>query len=221
MPGKVTALKVQPRNPNRVSVYLDGEFAFGLARIVAAWLSVGQELSDEKIRELRAKDEVEVALLRGLNFLSHRPRTEQEVRQTLSKKEVPESVQAEVIDRLRRNGLLDDARFAGLWVENRSEFRPRGGRALRLELRQKGVPEPAIEQALHGLDEQALALQAGLKQARRYRGLAFEDFRKRLYGFLARRGFDYDTIRTVAPQVWEAVGGAQAATKTDVYEVEP
>jgi len=53
MTKKITALKVQKRNPNRVNIYLDGEYAFGLARITAAWLHVGQELGDEKIAELQ------------------------------------------------------------------------------------------------------------------------------------------------------------------------
>ena len=54
MDQKITALKAQKRNPNRINVYLDGIFAFGLARVVAAWLQVGQTLSDEKI-ELTSK----------------------------------------------------------------------------------------------------------------------------------------------------------------------
>ena len=52
--AKITGLKLQKRNNDRVNVYLDGEFAFGLSRIVAAWLRTGQELSDEKIAELKA-----------------------------------------------------------------------------------------------------------------------------------------------------------------------
>ena len=53
---KITALQVQKRNPNRVNIHLDGEFAFGVARIVAAWLRIGQELSEEKIGQLQAED---------------------------------------------------------------------------------------------------------------------------------------------------------------------
>jgi len=47
---EITGIKVQKRNPDRVSIYLDGEYAFGLSRIVAAWLYTGQRLSDEKIK---------------------------------------------------------------------------------------------------------------------------------------------------------------------------
>ena len=84
MAKKITALKLQKRNKDRVNVYLDDEFAFGLSRIVAAWLRTGQELTEEKIAELQAQDNVEVALQRALNFLSYRPRSEEEVRRNLT-----------------------------------------------------------------------------------------------------------------------------------------
>jgi len=69
----ITALTLQKRNRQRVSVFLDGEYSFGLARIVAAWLEVGQELSDEKIAQLRAEDEREVAYQRALRLIQYRP----------------------------------------------------------------------------------------------------------------------------------------------------
>ena len=59
MGKQITDLKAQKRNHQRVNVYLDGEYAFGLSRIVAAWLHVGQELSPEKIKELKLEDELE------------------------------------------------------------------------------------------------------------------------------------------------------------------
>ena len=46
---KITGIQAQKRSPNRVNIYLDGEYAFGLAQIVAAWLRVGQELDEKKI----------------------------------------------------------------------------------------------------------------------------------------------------------------------------
>ena len=142
MTKKITALKIQKKNKNRVSVYLDDEYAFGLSRIVAGWLAVGNQLSDEKIIELQAQDSVEVALQRALNFLSYRPRSVQEVRKNLKNKhEVPTGIIDQIIERLERGGLVDDQKFAELWVENRSEFRPRGSHALRMELRQKGIEE--------------------------------------------------------------------------------
>lgn len=203
--AKITELKVQKRNKDRVNVYLDGEFAFGLSRIVAAWLHTGQEISDEKIAELKAQDDVEVALQRALNFLSYRPRSEKEVRQNLKKHKYNQAVIDEIIERLVRGKLVDDKNFAGLWVENRSEFRPRGSRMLRSELWQKGISDQIIEDALSDLDETNLALKAARKKSRRYRDLDREGFRKKLYGFLARRGFHYGVISEVVPIVWEEI----------------
>lgn len=205
MAKKITALKLQKRNRNRVNVYLDDEFAFGLSRIVAAWLHTGQELSEEKIAELKAKDGVEVALQRALNFLSYRARSEKEVRQNLTKHGYDEPVIDEIIERLKRGGLLNDADFAEQWVDNRSEFRPRGRQVLRLELRQKGIPDEIISSTLEPLDETELAFRAAQKKARRYRELEYPDFRKKMSGFLARRGFHYGIISEVVPKIWEEI----------------
>jgi len=201
--GKVTALKVQKHHPNRVNVYLDNEFSFGLSRITAAWLRVGQQLSPDKIAKLQADDAHEVAYMQALRFLDYRPRSRAEVRRNLEKHAVPANVIAEVFKRLERAGLVNDERFAHDWVENRSDFRPRSRRALAVELHQRGLDDGAIEKALEGLDEEALAYQAGLKQARRLEGLSNRDFRNKLGSFLARRGFSYEVIKPVVEKIWD------------------
>ena len=88
MAGTISALRYQKRNKNRVNVYVDDQFAFGLAAIEAARLRVGQALSDDDIARLRRQDDVERAHERALNFLSYRPRSEAEVRRNLRKKDV-------------------------------------------------------------------------------------------------------------------------------------
>lgn len=204
MEKKITALELQSRNRNRVNVSLDGEFAFGLARIVAGWLHVGQMLSPEKIAALREEDAREVAFQRAVKFLGYRPRSENEIRQHLQKHATPEPILAATLDKLRTNGLLDDQQFANAWVENRNTFRPRGARALRMELKQKGLADRAIAQALEGLDEFPLALQAAEKQAAKLRGLDETARKQKLYGFLARRGFSYETIAEAVQKVLES-----------------
>lgn len=207
MSGTITALKVQARNSNRVNVFLDGEFAFGLARITAAWLRLGQVLSDEKILELKQQDEQEVVYLKALHLLEYRPRAEEEIRRRLSKKEIPEEVINQVIERLRRNNLVNDEQFAQAWVENRSAFRPRSRKALQYEMRQKGISGAAIEQALTDLEinEEELAYQAALKQSRKLTQLDKMDFRRKLFSFLARRGFSYGTSAPVVEKIWKEI----------------
>jgi len=199
---RITALSVQKRNRERVNVYLDGEFAFGLARIVAAWLQVGQEIDDEKIAQLRGEDALEVAYQQALKQLNYRPRTEAELLRHLKKHEVSEEHIEVVFERLRRNGLVDDARFAQTWVENRTELRPRSRRALSYELRQRGVDRETIEQSLEAIDDEALAYQAAQNQARKLGGLEWQDFRHKLLGFLARRGFNYEASAPAVARVW-------------------
>ena len=129
-------------------------------------------------------------------------RTESEIRRNLKKHDTPEGVIDEVIDRLRRNKLVDDLHFANTWVENRSEFQPRGRRALQSELRQKGVDQEMIAEALQNLDEGELAYRAAKKNARKYLRFEWPEFRKKLLAFLARRGFNYGVAAPIVERVW-------------------
>lgn len=200
---KITALTLQKRNRQRVNVYLDGEYAFGLVRIVAAWLSVGQEISDEKIAELKAQDEYEVAYQHALKLLDYRPRAEREIRQNLEKKGTREEVILPVLERLKNAGLVNDGQFAHLWVENRSDLHPRSRRALSYELKMRGVSEDAIRKAVSTVDEEEMAYQAALKQARKLSNLDWQTFRQRMYAFLGRRGFNYEVSQPAATRVWQ------------------
>jgi regulatory protein len=202
MDRTITALSAQKRNPSRVSVYLDGEYAFGLARIVAAWLQVGQALSESKIAELKAQDGREVAYQNAIHYLSFRERSQAEIVTHLKQRQIPEEIISEVIERLQRSGLLNDQRFASLWVENRLEFRPRGRSALAYELRQKGIQQETIQEALDAYDEEPAALQAARKYAMRLKKLEWQVFRQKLSAHLARRGFSYEAARTAVSQVW-------------------
>lgn len=206
MDQEITALKVQKRNPNRVNVYLDGEFAFGLSRITAAWLHTGQILTVEKIRELKAADGFEVGYQQAVKYLSYRIRSEREVRDNLKKHHFSDEVIQAVLEKLRRLGLVDDRQFARTWVENRNEFRPRGRRALQMELRQKGIEDGMIAEVLDGLDEDELAYQAAVRQVRKYAGLPWEGFRPKMVAFLARRGFHYGVVIPVVERVWSEYG---------------
>ena len=199
---KITAIQTQKKDPKRVNIYLDGEYAFGLARITAAWLQAGQVLDEEKIAKLQAEDTRERALQQALLFLSYRARSENEIRQNLRKHEIPEAVIEETLERLRREGFADDKKFASAWVENRSTFRPRGRRALALELRQKGIDDATIESALEDIDDEALAYEAGQKKARKLKIQEWSEFRKKMSEFLARRGFSYSVIAPIVMRLW-------------------
>ncbi|MCW5882376.1 MAG: RecX family transcriptional regulator [Anaerolineae bacterium] len=215
MAGTITRLEVQKRNKERVSVYLDDEFAFGLSLLLAAALRKGQRLSDAEIAALREQDGVEKAYERALNYLSYRARSEREIRTYLRRKDVDEDVAEEIVARLRRVGLVDDAAFASLWVRNRQATSPRGERALRQELWQKGIARDVVDEALTDLDETGQALEAGRSRAQRLAGLEAAEFRKKLTDFLLRRGFSYGVARGVVAQVWAETTGERLAMEDE------
>jgi regulatory protein len=219
MVKRITAIEPQQKNPQRVNIYLDGEFAFGLTTIVAAWLRVGQELGEEKTASLKSADEREVTYQKALHFLSYRPRSSAEVRQNLIKRGLCENLIDETVIRLQNAGLVNDEAFAQAWVENRNSFRPRGKTALRMELRRKGLSDEIVQSVLDKqVNEAALALVAAQKYARRLVGLEWSDFRQKLGSFLARRGFTYTTLAPVVSEVWKETQTADAGSLSDNEE---
>jgi len=114
-----------------------------------------------------------------------------------------------VVGRLKQQGYLDDAEFARFWVENRQQFRPKGERALRQELRQKGVDEAIIQSAVADLDAEESAYAAARARALRLAALPDRDplaFRRKLIEFLARRGFDYEVSQEVVERLARELG---------------
>ena len=168
---KVTDITPQQKNSDRVNVYLDGQFAFGLhVEVLLQYrLKKNQELSENQIIELKSADAFRQAYDKALNFLSVRPRSSREIMQYLRQKliykhpDYSQLTQADtrqqfiteqqsnieqVLNRLGQAGYINDVEFAQWWISNRQQFRPRGKRLLLLELKAKGVSDTDIQTAL-------------------------------------------------------------------------
>jgi len=207
MAGHITALEVQKKNKNRVNVYLDGAFAFGLPLTVAVQLHKGQWLSDEDIARLKAEDAYVRAMEAATTFLAVRPRSIAEVRRRLQRGKFDSATIERVIQRLQELDYLDDEAFARYWVENRETFRPRGLRALRYELRQKGIADEIIDTILKDVSPEVSARAALAPKVRQWKHLEWTEFRKKATQYLARRGFSYDVIRGAVVDAWQEVQG--------------
>jgi regulatory protein len=214
MAGQITGLRFQQQTADRVNVYLDGHFAFGLPALEAAHLRVGQYLSDAELSRLQAADQTQKTYDRAVRFLSYRPRSTAEVRRHLADAEADETTIEAVLDKLAAQGYLNDAEFARYWVENREQFRPKGPRALRQELRQHGLAGEAIEAALAEVNPAEGAYAVARQRAMRIADLAITEpavFRRKLSDFLARRGFDYEIIRDVIGRLADEFGAEPVA----------
>lgn len=202
MAGTVTALKFQQRNRQRVSVYLDGAYAFGLPDTVATQLKIGQTLADDQVAELKEQDNLERAYQRTLGLLAHRARSIAEIHRYLERFEVTPEAIAIIVERLTSHGYLDDLQFAQAWVGDRERFRPRSPAALRNELREKGVSQEIIAQVLSEIDQDASARRAAEAYARRLQNLDERSFRQKLGNHLLRRGFAHGVVWKVVDQIW-------------------
>ena len=192
----ITELEPQKNNPDRINVYLDDQFAFGISRFVGAWLKRGDKLEDARIKELLDEDQREKAFQRALRFIAYRPRSEKEVTDKLASAGIEEIIIDAVMQELREKNYLDDQRFAESWIESRCASKPRSYRFYSYELKRKGISEEKIDQALQAAPpEEELAYRLGRKYVQRYAALNPEDFKKKLQGVLARRAFSYDVIR--------------------------
>ena len=225
--------RFEPLASDHVRVCLDDETSLDVSADVFARenLHVGDPL-DEHLRSV-----LEEAALHwrsreaALRLLSHRARSRAELRSRLHQKGFPAAVIRTCLDKLEERGLVDDASFARAFVRDRLRLRPRGRRLLTAELGKRGVAPEVIEGAIaevfddEGASEEALAEGAALAWLRRQpaevaRALADPDFtdrreraRRRLHGYLARRGFTGATsLRATEEAVRQAGSGGPDAS---------
>lgn len=203
----VTRIERQKRHPDRVNVYLDGEFAFGLDLevLLRHGLRKGDSLEEGTRHALLGAEEVSKARSRALRYLSYRLRSEREVRLKLAEKEFSPAVVDRVIEQLRASGLIDDRRFASAFAHDARLRKATGSKLLRMQLVAKGVARPLAEEVLAAgedrEEEEAAALKAARALVARYRSSrkksASEAERRRVAQFLQRRGFGWDVITPV------------------------
>ena len=205
--GVVTAIEPQVRGGGRrANVFVDGRYAFSLAIELAATLRVGTAVDAAATARLLNEDQRSRAYDAALRFLGVRPRSEREIRDRLAKHQFAPEIVDGAIERLLRIGLVDDAAFAEYWVEQRQTHRPRGGRLIKQELRAKGVDVETAKAALPAEDDADGAYRAAARKAQSLRMLDERTFKQRLGAFLQRRGFDYETTRSVAKRLYEESG---------------
>ncbi|MBD3549046.1 MULTISPECIES: recombination regulator RecX [unclassified Streptomyces] len=155
------------------------------------------------------RDPVEQARGICLRLLTGTPRTRKQLADALRKREIPDEAAEEVLSRFEDVGLIDDAAFAGAWVESRHHGRGLARRALVRELRTKGVDSAVIDEAVGQLDadqEEETARELVARKLRSTRGLDRDKRLRRLAGMLARKGYGEGMALRVVRQALEEEG---------------
>jgi regulatory protein len=205
---RITALEPQVNNPERINLYVDGRFLLGVnaAIVLQMGLRLEQELSPSQLDLLQSEEAEQRAVDRALNYLSYRPRSREEVRRYLRRKETPPEIIEAALARLDRLDFVNDRTFAGFWIESREQFSPRGARALKNELRMKGVERDVVDEMVNDEQDEERALRAGRKKAialANAPNIDFATFRNRLGSFLQRRGFGYQVTARTVRALWK------------------
>lgn len=193
----ITSIK-QQKNKNRVNVYLDGLFGFGidLDNFVLLNLRVNQELIQEDVEKIVRKAEFQKSLDKVLRFATVRPRSEKEIRDYFKRKKYHISIYDSLLEKLKHFELLDDFKFAKWWVDQRLQFRAKSKRVLQIELRQKGITKEIIDEVLEGtiIDEEKMAKDLLSKKEYKWKNLEPRLARQKKSQYLAGKGFGWDII---------------------------
>ncbi len=209
------------RGRQRLVVLTDGrEFVFSDEACERAAIVVGDPATVGLLETLDGAEHRVNAHEAALRLLSHRARSETEMRTRLGMRGIEPAAVDEEIERLQRAGLLDDEKFARAWVEDRRRLAPRGRRMLRYELLGRGIEMAAVEQVTQDIDDREVAIQLAHDRARRASTSNYDSFAAKVGGFLRRRGFDYDVTAQATRLAWEAVQVDQAELAEDQLAAE-
>jgi regulatory protein len=201
-----------PKHPGRYTVQLrEGEsVTLSLDGVERLRLASGMELDEQIVERIRREGEVQNAIDRGINLLSYRGRSERELRRRLAQDGTEKRAIDLAIEHLLQIGYLNDADYARQVARARMLGPGHSGSRVRAELARRGVAREVIDAALvevresGEVDEAALIERVANKKARSLASLDPPVRRRRLYAFLARRGFDADAIRGVLDRLESA-----------------
>lgn len=213
----VTGIVESARKDGRFVLQVDGK-AFGtvsLDILERLRLAVGAEVTPALAEQLRQESAALGAYDRALNMLAFQPRSARDLRRRLVQKgEEPAQVDA-AIGRLVANGMLDDAQFARQFTRSRVAGQGSSRRRLQQDLFKRGVEREVADEAIadvmsdEGVDEGAVVERVARKKARSLAKLDGATRRRRLYAFLARRGYDGEAIRRAMAAVLDRDEGAE------------
>ena len=205
--GSITKIERQQKNRHRYSIFLDGEFAFGIGEDIlhSRHLINGQILTEQDVADLLVEDERKLAKMQAFRYLTVRDHSETELAGKLRQKGFSATTIQWVLADLRRLHFLNDTEFAALFARNRLAQRPIGRRQLEYELKQKGISSALLTETLDKIysetNEETLVRQLAAKRLLILKGQPPLKVRKKLADFLLRRGFEWEVVKQVLAEL--------------------
>jgi len=200
----VTKISQGVKNPNRANIFIDGKYSFSLdiAQLADFKLKIGQDLTPSQLADLQHASDFGKLYQRTLEWVLTRPRSVQETRDYLRRKQFArgscyEKQSSEVLDRLISKSYLDDAKFAEFWVNNRFVNKGASRRRLEQELAKKGVARPIVLVTLAATDRTDAA---EISKIIAKKGAKYAANPQKFIQYLVAQGFDYESAKTAVQQ---------------------
>lgn len=196
---KITKIEPQRRTKGRSNIFINEEFVLGASdyAIRKQGIQEGMEITREQIEAIVYEDELEKAKGYIVNY--HLNKSEKTIRQKLKEKEYTERVIEATLDFLERYRLIDDAEYARKLAHDAFRIKRQGSSRIKQTLKQKGVGEEEIEQALNQFTEEeevdtAIRVLAPKFEVYRTKSKNPYDHKNRCYQLLLRKGFSGSVI---------------------------
>lgn len=192
--------RVEPLTKTKFRIYIDGEPVFVLYRGELKRFNIAEEeeISEQTVEKINKDVLLKRAKLRAMHLLEDMDRTEKALRDKLRQGGYPESAIDGAVKYVSSFGYLNDVRFAENFVLSRKDSKSR--REIQALLAQKGVPADtaqAVLEQIYGEDGEQASIRQILRKKRMDPECADEQTLRKIYGYLARKGYRYEDIRQV------------------------
>ncbi len=204
---KITEIKENKKNENRVSIFSEGEFLVACDKelIYKHQMKVGDPVDENLLKELSLEDDYIKAREVGLRQLEHSFKTEKQVKDKLIQFEFTEETIERVIEKLREYNLLDDKKYAELFLKEK--LRTRGLRKASYELAQKGIPKELISEMAMEMDttnmEESSCMAHGKKKYDQLVKREKDEYKlkNKLFTYLSSKGYNFDLIKSCLSEI--------------------
>jgi regulatory protein len=192
---KITAIKQQVKNPERVSIFVDGKYEFSLSldELVKYKLKNNDELDKADVKKYKKISADGKLRARALEWLINRPHSEREFRDYLYRKKTEPEQTDSLVDEFTQKGYLDNAKFA-LWFTELQARRGKSDRAIRAELFRKGIGKEVVDESIpKSAGEETERLKGMIEKKRRLS--RYKNDPQKLAKYLTSQGFSWQDVK--------------------------
>lgn len=202
----VTVTKIsQGRGPFYKVEFSNGEqLRLSEDTVVRHRLLKGQELEEDLLTEIKKEGKEDLGFQLALNYLSYQLRTEQEIRIYLKDHEIEQADRQKIIIRLKELDLINDLVYGESYVRTQIRLGDKGPRVLQQKLKQKGLKDDVIQQALYLYETESqfeVALHTGQKALKKFHRKSPREAKQKIQQLLMTKGFSNDISKNVLAEI--------------------